>query len=227
MTRALVLQNSPLEGPGLLGSLLEDDGFELHTVDARLGSIPHEGFELLVALGAPEGANDDLAYLREEESLMRSCVDQDIPIIGICFGSQLLARALGARVWRGPKPEIGFYGDLVPDTQDGIMAGFKSPFAAFHWHNDTFGLPDGATRLAHSASYENQAFCIGRALGVLFHLEVGPGMVRSWLDAASRAKGGISRADAEAIGAEAATRIHAVNENMRLLYRNIKSEFGL
>ena len=118
-----------------------------------------------------------------------------------------------------PKTEIGFYGDLVPDTQDGIMAGFKSPFAAFHWHNDTFGLPDGATRLAHSASYENQAFCIGRALGVQFHLEVGPGMVRSWLDAASRAKGGISRADAEAIGAEAATRIHAVNENMRLLYR--------
>ena len=227
MPRALVLQNSPLEGPGLLGSLLAGDGYELRTVDARLGSIPRDGFGLLVVLGGPQGANDDAAYLREEESLMRSCSERDIPVIGICLGAQLLARSLGARVWRAERPEIGFYGDLVPDVAGGIMAGFASPFAAFHWHNDAFGLPEGATRLAHSASCENQAFVSGRSLGVQFHLEVGQGMVRSWADAAEGAAGGISRGAAESIRADAPSRMRAVGENMRRLYANMRSEFGL
>lgn len=220
MARALVLQNSPLEGPGLFGALLEDDGYSLDVVDARRGRLERSGFGLLVALGAPEGANDGLPYLREEESLMRECAARGTPVLGICLGAQLLARALGARVWRAARPEIGFYGDLVPDVEGGPMEGLGSPFEAFHMHNDAFGLPDGAVRLAHSAACENQAFCAGPAVGLQFHLEAGAAMARSWLEAAARA-GAMIAAQASEQAARAGEMAGRTGENMRVLYGNL------
>lgn len=220
MERALVLQNSPLEGPGLLGSLLEDDGYSLDVVDARHGRLGRSGFGLLVVLGAPEGANDGLPYLLEEESLMRECAKRGTPVLGICLGAQLLARALGARVWRSARPEIGFYGDLVPDVEGGLMEGLGSPFEAFHMHNDAFGLPDGAVRLAHSGACENQAFCAGRAVGLQFHLEAGAGMVRSWLEAAA-AGGGLAAGEAAEQAARAGEMAGKTGKSMRALYENM------
>ena len=220
MARALVLQNSPLEGPGLLAGLLEDDGHELDIVDARRGGLDRSGFGLLVVLGGPEGANDGLPHLREEESLMRECAARGTPVLGICLGAQLLARALGAEVRRAPRPEAGLYGDIVPDVGDGPMEGMPSPFEAFQLHNDSFGLPDGAVRLAHSGACENQAFCAGSAVGLQFHLEAGEDMARSWLEAAARAGDMPAGRAAEEAG-RAAEATGRVGENMGRLYRNI------
>lgn len=223
MARALILQNSPLEGPGLLATLLEDDGYSVDIVDARRGGLDRSGFGLLVALGGPEGANDALPYLREEESLMRECAARGTPVLGICLGAQLLARSLGAEVRRASRPEVGFGEDVMPDVDGGIMGGLASPFAAFHMHSDAFALPRGAVRLAHTESCENQAFCAGRAVGLQFHLEAGPGMARSWLHAAARA-GALTAAQAAEQAARAARMAARANGNMRTLYRNLSSE---
>ena len=225
MVRVLILQNSPIEGAGLLGSLLRDDGFDIHTVDARHNRFPPGRFDLLVSMGAPESANDDLEYIRSEERLMREYADAGIPILGVCFGSQLLARALGARVYRGPATEIGFYDDLVPNTSDPLMAGIDPPLEVFHWHSETFDLPEGAVRLASSSSYENQAFRAGSAVGLQFHLEVGTGMIDSWLEAGARAIAKVPEASADGIRAQAADRLPKVSAAMRAFYSNFKSEF--
>jgi len=220
MARALILQNSPLEGPGVLRGLLEGDGHSVDVVDARRGGLDRSGFGLLVVLGGPQGANDDLPYLREEESLMRECAARGTPVLGICLGAQLLARSMGAEVRRAARPEVGFGEDVVPDTRGGIMDGLASPFAAFHMHGDSFGLPRGAVRLAHSASCENQAFCAGRAVGLQFHLEAGAGMAMSWLRAAARA-GALTAERAAAEAARAARMAGRANGNMGTLYRNL------
>lgn len=221
MARALVLQNSPLEGPGLLAGLLEGDGHEVEVLDARRGGLERSGFGLLVVLGGPEGANDDLPHLREEESLLRECAGRGTPVLGICLGAQLLARALGARVWRAPRPEIGLYEDLVPDVEGGLMDGLPSPFAAFHMHNDAFGLPEGAVRLAHSGACENQAFCAGSAVGLQFHLEADPAMMGSWLGAAAREGRGMTGREAIDEAGRAGRMAGRMGESMRALYGNL------
>ncbi len=227
MSVILILQNSPLEGPGLLGSLLRDDGFDLHTVDARHGKFPSEMFDGLVVLGGPQSANDDLGYLGSEQEILRRYVGADLPVIGVCLGAQLLARACGASVYRGKVPEIGLYGNIFPNPDDALMSGLSAPFEAFHWHSDTFDLPKDAVRLAYSASYENQAFRIGRAVGLQFHLEVGQGMVDSWVGAAGheiRRKMGI---DPGVISEKAGPRMPAIRANMQRFYSNLKTEFLL
>lgn len=223
MSRILVLQNSTLEGPGLLGRMLKDDGFDLHTIDARHGRIPPEEFDGLLVLGGPQSANDDLEYLQSEQDVIRQYMGRGAPVIGVCLGAQLLARACGARVYRGKTPEIGFYANLFPNPDDPLMSGLPVPFEVFHWHSDTFDLPEGAVRLAYSESYENQAFRIGSAVGLQFHLEMGPGMLGAWIDAAApeiRKKLGL---DPSSIQKKADLRMPAIHANMQTLYANLRA----
>jgi len=226
MADVLVIQNTRIEGSGSLGRLLEQDGFDVSTVYAKKEPVPTNPRSMLIVLGGPESANDGLPYLQDEQALIRSYVKGQRPVLGICLGSQLIARAFGARVHRGPKAEVGFYHDLLPDADSGLFAGFSSPFSAFHWHRDTFELPDGAARLASSAHYANQAFQIGSAVGVQFHLEVDLQMVNLWLDSTEERpeSNGI---DPQRIRREAVAGIAAVESNMQRFYRNFKSEFGL
>ena len=227
MSDILAIQNTRIEGSGLLGRLLASDGFDINSINAKHEKIPDDEYSLLLVLGAPESANDDRDYLKREQELIRSFVANQKPVLGICLGSQLIAKAFGAKVYPGPKKEIGFYHDLIPETQSGLFSGFENPFTVFHWHGDTFDLPTNAKRLVSSSMYENQAFQIETAVGLQFHLEVDDSMVNLWLDNTQEKIDKIPYIDPEKIRNDIDENITFVNENLRKFYKNFKSEFDL
>lgn len=227
MSTVLAIQNTRIEGSGLLGKILASEGFAITSINAKHEKIPDEEYSFLLVLGAPESANDDTDYLRKEQELIRSYVSKQKPVLGICLGSQLIAKAFGAKVFPGPKKEIGFYHDLIPESQTGLFSGFDNPFTVFHWHGDTFDLPNSATRLVHSSMYQNQAFQIGTAVGLQFHLEVDETMVNLWLDNTQEKIDKIPYIDPQKIRNDIDENITLVNDNLRKFYKNFKSEFDL
>ena len=223
----LLVQNTRIEGSGYLGQLLADDGFNITLVNPKHEKLLENDYSLVVILGAPESANDDLPHLYAEQSLIKSCVQRDVPVLGICLGSQLIAKTFGADVYRGPRQEIGFYNDLKISTDSKFFQGFSDPFTVFHWHGDTFDLPEGAVRLASSEHYENQAFQYECAVGLQFHLEVTSQMVNLWLDRTEEKLQKIPHVDPAKIRAEIDSNIHTVQSNMKCFYENYKSAFDL
>ena len=227
MSNVLLVQNTRIEGSGYLGELLQDDGFEITSINAKHEKLPTDDFSLVVILGAPESANDDLPYLQAEQQLIRNSVQKNTPVIGICLGSQLIAKTFGAKVYIGSKKEIGFYNDLKINGNSSFFTGFKNPFTVFHWHSDTFDLPDGATRLASSEHYANQAFQYQSAVGLQFHLEVNEEMVNLWLDNAEEILQKIPYIDPQKIRLDVIENISIVKSNMNIFYNNFKSSFNL
>ncbi len=227
MSDVLLVQNTRIEGSGYLGDLLKNDGFGITSVNAKHEQLPKEDFSLVVILGAPESANDDLPYLLAEQQLIRDCVEKNIPVLGICLGSQLIAKAFGAKIYRGPKKEIGFYDDLKISNDSSLFSGFKNPFTVFHWHGDTFDLPGDAIRLASSEHYLNQAFQYKSAVGLQFHLEVNEDMVHLWLDNTEEKLQKIPYIDPQKIRSEISENISTVKSNMMSFYNNFKSSFDL
>lgn len=224
MKNVLVIQNARLEGPGTIGELLQSDGFSIQTILAKKEKIPPLDHTMILVLGAPESANDDLQYLKDEMELIKEAVQKNIPALGICLGSQLMAKALGAKVYPGPKKEIGFYHDVVSDEKSSLFSGIKSPFTVFHWHGDTFDIPHGAQRLAYSESY-HQAFRYGSAVGLQFHLEVNSDIIQSWLDHTHEELPQYILPGK--IRSELDLHIDTIQSNMKAFYKNFKSEFGL
>ena len=227
MSDVLVIQNTRIEDSGYLGQLLSDDGFEITSVNAKHEKIPKEKFSVAIILGAPESVNDNLSYLIEEQKLIKNYVDNSIPVLGICLGSQLIAKTFGASVYRGPITEIGFYHDLKLSDNSKLFAGFQNPFSVFHWHGDTFDLPSDAIRLASSENYQNQAFQYKSAIGLQFHLEVNEKMVNLWLDKTEEKLDKIPNTDPQKIRLDVDRNISTVNTNMEIFYKNFKSQFSL
>jgi len=223
----LFVQNTRIEGSGYLGDLLQNDGFEITSVNAKHEQLPEKYFSLVVILGAPESANDDLPYLHAEQQLIKSYVEKNIPVLGICLGSQLIAKTFGAKVYSGPQKEIGFYNDLKIHNDTSFFSGFKNPFTVFHWHADTFDLPEGAIRLASSEHYLNQAFQYKSAVGLQFHLEVNEEMVNLWLDNTEEKLQKIPHIDPQKIRSDIDEDISTVKSNMKNFYNNFKSSFNL
>lgn len=227
MSRVLLVQNTRIEGSGYLGELLQKDGFDITSVNAKHEKLPDKDFSLVVILGAPESANDDLPYLYAEQELIKKSVDKNIPVLGICLGSQLIAKTFGAKVYGGPKKEIGFYNDLKISDDSSFFSGFQNPFTVFHWHGDTFDLPEGAVRLASSEHYDNQAFRYKSAIGLQFHMEVNEDMVNLWLDNTEEKLQKIPYIDPQKIRSEINENISIVKSNMKNFYNNFKISFDL
>ena len=187
--RALVLQHIAVEGPGRLASFLQQHGWELVTTALYAGErLPAEpqDYQAIIIMGGPMGVYDeaDYAFLPAEQTFLQRALAQNVPMLGICLGSQLLAKALGARVYRNPCKEIGWYTvDLTPEGRtDPLFQRVSSPVPVFQWHGDAFELPAGAVALASSPQCTHQAFRYGeRVYGLLFHLELVPAMIHSWL----------------------------------------------
>ncbi|MBM7832048.1 GMP synthase (glutamine-hydrolyzing) [Agromyces cerinus] len=184
---ALVLRHDSAIGLGNLGPTLEAHGYEIVTVDAPstdVSALDALAPDLVVVLGGDEGAYeiDRYPYLADEIALLRTRIDAEAPIFGVCLGAQLLASSLGAEVFKGPKKEVGWL------TVEPTEAGANSPVRHFagvptvQWHGDTFELPAGVERLASSGAYENQAFAKGEwLLAVQFHPEVTDEIHEEWL----------------------------------------------
>lgn len=170
-----------------MAPVLETAGYEVEICDVGLhdlDAIDPVATPLLVVLGGPIGAHDDAAYpfLAAEVDLLARRLAAGQPTLGICLGAQVMARALGARVYPAPAKEIGFAPiDLTPAGARSCLSAFAD-HPVLHWHGDTFDLPPGAVRLASTDVCANQAFAIGRhALGVQFHPEAGAGGFERWL----------------------------------------------
>lgn len=170
----------PSETPGVIAGTLHGRGLHTDIIRTDLGQpVPHTmaGAEGLVVMGGPMGVHDDhrFPHLNDEKQLMEDALSKALPVLGICLGSELLASALGARVHRAPKKEIGWFPvTLTPEAMvTGPFAGAPPSFTVLHWHGDVFDLPADAVSLARSDLTACQAFRAGvAAYGILFHLEV-------------------------------------------------------
>ena len=182
----LVLQHISCEPPGVYEDVLVERGATIHRVEVdEGGELPAAGtFDAIVAMGGPMSATDDatLPWLTAEKRLIAEAVRGGTPYWGVCLGVQLLAAALGARVYAGEEPEVGLLPvELTAEGRaDPVFAGAPADLVTLQWHGDTFDLPAGAVRLAGSDAYPNQAFRFERAYGVQFHLEVSTEMAREW-----------------------------------------------
>ena len=183
----LVLQHIACEPPGEYETVLRERGANLHRVELDEGDrLPSwRDFDAIVAMGGPMSVNDDadVPWLTGEKRAIGEAVRAGVPYFGACLGVQLLAAGLGARVYAGPEPEVGVLPvTLTPEgALDPLFAGLPATFPTLQWHGDTFDLPEGATRLASSPAFPNQAFRYGEsAYGIQFHVEVLPEMAREW-----------------------------------------------
>jgi GMP synthase (glutamine-hydrolysing) len=183
--KILSVRNIQCENLGTLREFFVSDGFEIHDVLAEGHKIPlkAEEYKAIIILGGPMSVYDELDTLKREEQLIRNAILHRIPLLGICLGSQLIASTVGGRVYKGNHKEIGWYNVKVTETgRKEIFNGITSDnLRVFQWHGDTYDLPDAAKILAGSQNYI-QAFRIGCAIGVQFHLEVNEIMIRDWIE---------------------------------------------
>jgi GMP synthase (glutamine-hydrolysing) len=185
---AVALRHVAFEGLGLLAPVMEREGWDVSFCEAVVDDLLHDSIKnanLLVILGGPIGAYETDAYpfLRSEIALIEYRLSRDFPTLGICLGSQLMASALGSRVFPGHVKEIGW--GSIELTSEGASSCLnplgKTDAAVLHWHGDSFDLPEGARRLASNLHYQNQAFAYGRnALALQFHLEADPRQLEQW-----------------------------------------------
>ena len=185
----LVLQHIACEPPGAFEDVLAAAGADIHRVELDEGEAlpPWQDFVAIVAMGGPMSVNDDaeLPWLTAEKQAIADAVRAGVPYWGSCLGVQLLAAALGARVYSGTQPEVGVLPVTLTDEgrSDPVFAGLPAEFLTLQWHGDTFDVPEGGVLLASSPAFPNQAFRVGRtAYGVQFHVEVTEQMAREWAE---------------------------------------------
>lgn len=204
MRRLLVFQHVPYEILGNLDPLLRAAGFRIRYInfdrqpDAKPDISRYHG---LIVLGGPMNCDqfDRYPHLETEIEVIRQTIEEGKPILGICLGAQLIARALGARVKPNKTKEIGWY-ELNPTEaghNDPLFAHFEASQMIFQWHGDTFEIPHGATHLATSPNCRNQAFRYSDNIyGLQFHLEVDEPMILRWMNTPAMVR------EAESVGGE-------------------------
>jgi len=174
------LQHVPFETPRAIFDWIRERGLSISGTRLFLNeALPNDLPDLLIIMGGPMGVHDEdrYAWMPAEKAFIQKTITRGTKILGICLGAQLLAELLGAEITKNPYKEIGWF--PVRLTQEArahpLFEGFPQEFQAFHWHGETFTLPQGALPLAYSEACQNQAFLYqDRVLGLQFHLEMTP-----------------------------------------------------
>ena len=177
--RAHYFQHVPFEGLGSIEAWLKAAGFEISCTRLyQAWELPDpDGVDVLIALGGPMSVNDEESYswLPQEKAYIRDIISAGKPVLGICLGAQLIASALGAAVYQNKSKEIGWFPIQWTDTMAASTPGLSPAMDAFHWHGETFDIPEGALRIAQSEGCKNQGFQLGDSvIGLQFHLESTP-----------------------------------------------------
>jgi GMP synthase (glutamine-hydrolysing) len=175
----IVLRHHPAEGLGLIGNALRDVGVQHRVLDTPRGeALPRDIRDVggIIVLGGPMSANDSdqLPWLRKELELLDRALTAGRPVLGICLGAQMIARALGGKVFPGEKREVGWSPvTFTPEGKDDpLLLGVPDQLTVFHMHGDTYELPPDGTNLATTPLFEQQAFSWGETVyGFQFHLE--------------------------------------------------------
>ena len=185
MKPVAVVRHTPTEGPGYFATFLQNKNIPMELIKIDEGApVPANPsvYAGLVLMGGPMSVNDDLPWILPVLNLIRAAVQQDIPVLGHCLGGQLIAKALGASVTANPIKEIG-WGEV--SVVDSLVArawfdAAPSTFLSFHWHGETFSIPAGATRILESPYCANQAYVLGKHLGMQCHVEMTREMIETW-----------------------------------------------
>ena len=184
MKSVAIFRHNVTEGPGYLAHFLDKRQipWQLIAIDAG-DAVPQDAsaYSGLVFMGGPMSVNDDLPWIPQVLALIRDAVAKDIPLMGHCLGGQLISKALGAEVTRNPVKEIGWGEVRVSDNNTARdWFGDNQYFSAFHWHGETFSLPQGSTHLLSSAYCANQAYAIGKHIAMQCHVEMTAEMIAVW-----------------------------------------------
>lgn len=194
MAKILVIQHSPTEGLGTLEGEIAANKMTVSTLrtfenPVFPSSVELEGYGALIILGGPMGVYEEKKYpwIKKELLIVGEALRQKKPILGVCLGAQMLAKAAGARVYPGPVKEFGWgqirfddwFSKRNPLT---FQMGLAEPHTVFQWHGDTFDFPVEGYRLAWNETYPAQMFCYqGNAIGIQFHPEMTAEMIQSWV----------------------------------------------
>ncbi len=186
MNPIVIFQHASHEGPGFLAEFLTQNQllFEIVHTD-EIHQLPHtvKGYSGVVLMGGPMSVNDDLPWIAPLLALIREAVDLDIPVLGHCLGGQLISKALGGKITKNPLKEIG-WGPVT--VSKGEVANFwfgeVEAFNGFHWHGETFSLPEGATHLLSSVHCQQQGFSMGKHLAFQCHIEMTAEMIQTWCE---------------------------------------------
>lgn len=187
--KVLIIKNVEIEGPGLIEEYLKKEKISYHIINLEIGShLPKaDGFSHIIVLGGPMGVYEEYLYpfLKDEDAFIKEAIQKGKSILGICLGAQLIAKALGSKVFKSPVKEIGWYDVRLTEIglKDSIFSKLPKIFPVFQWHEDTFEIPRNAKLIVTSSSVPHQAFKYRKNVyGLQFHLEVTEEMIKEWID---------------------------------------------
>ena len=185
MNPVLVIRHARTEGAGFFGLFLDQKHIPWYMICLDKGDVlPSDmaNYSGLVMMGGPMSVNDDLPWIAQELTLVRQAMAENLPVLGHCLGGQLISKALGAKVSANPVKEIG-WGEVRASADNKAAELFGvSTFESFHWHGETFELPEGAQHLLASQYCQNQAYRIGSAIAFQCHIEMTEEMVNTWCE---------------------------------------------
>lgn len=225
MTDIAIIRHLAYEGPGYLAEFLDTHGLSYQLIRVDAGEpIPNilDGFGALVSMGGLMSVNDPLPWIADEVALMRKAMDADMPVLGHCLGGQLMAKALGAQITPNKVREFGWH-PVTCDRdgdRDNWLQDLPDEFEAFHWHGETFSLPDGADRLFYNQWCDQQGFSYGKSLALQCHIEMTDSLIHEWVNRATPGEldGGPSSPTGETILQQTPARLDDMQRQADILY---------
>ena len=220
MKPVAIFRHAPTEGAGYFATVLDRDRVPWQVVKVDAGEAvpadPH-AFSGLVFMGGPMSVNDDLPWIAPVLRLIRDSVDAGVPVLGHCLGGQLIAKALGGTVSRNRVKEIGWGEVTVADAPAARRWFGHAPqsFVSFHWHGETFSIPEGAERVLGNEHCDNQAFAFGPHLAMQCHIEMTAEMIDTWCETGA---GEIGRSKSPAVQPVAAIKAD-LDARLRAMHR--------